>query len=62
MTIKTRIDHRSITNDRFEIKTGDGEILATVVAKSAKVELEVSTAPSLHIEKPNGFRSDNGGK
>lgn len=58
MGIVTRLDGRSIKNSYFHIKDASGYILATVIAKGAKTELEVRTAPSLHIEKANGFRSD----
>lgn len=57
MSIVTRLDGRSIKNSYFHIKDESGYILATVVAKGAKTELEVRTAPHLHIEKPNGFKS-----
>ncbi len=58
MSIVTRLDGRSIKNSYFHIVNEEGFILATVIAKGSKTELEVRTAPSLHIEKANGFRSD----
>ena len=58
MGVITRLDGRSIKNSYFHIKDESGYILATVQARGSKAELEVRTAPNLHIEKANGFRSN----
>lgn len=60
MSLKTRLDSRSMTNDRFEIKDEEGNIIAEVVlAGPASANLEISTAAGLHIAKPNGWNSLN---
>tara|TARA_R110000737_G_scaffold37736_2_gene57579 strand:- start:23916 stop:24068 length:153 start_codon:yes stop_codon:yes gene_type:complete len=49
-----------MTNDRFEIKDEEGNIIAEVVlAGPASANLEISTAAGLHIAKPNGWNSLN---
>ena len=58
MAIKTRLDRRSEGNNKLAIvDSNTGEVIATVEAVSSKVELEIKTIASLHIEKPNGFSS-----
>lgn len=58
MALKTRLDKRSEGNNKFAIVNSDtGEVIAMVEAVSNKVELEVSTVPGTHVEKPNGFSS-----
>ncbi|UOT58033.1 hypothetical protein PP651_gp46 [Aeromonas phage ZPAH14] len=58
MSLKTRLDARSEGNNRFAIiDSATGEIVAMVTAVSSKVEVEIDTAPGLHIEKPSGFSS-----
>lgn len=58
MSLKTRLDQRSEGNNRFLIvDSATGEVVARISAVSSKVEVEIETAPGLHIEKPNGFSS-----
>ncbi|CAC9972281.1 hypothetical protein QNH08_gp54 [Aeromonas phage pAh6.2TG] len=58
MSLKTRLDQRSEGNNRFLIVDSvTGEVVARISAVSSKVEVEIETAPGLHIEKPNGFSS-----
>lgn len=58
MALLTRLDQRSEGNSRlFLVDSKSGEIIATIAAVSSKVEIEISTLPGLHIEKPNGFSS-----
>lgn len=58
MSLKTRLDQRSGGNNRFLIvDSATGEVVARISAVSSKVEVEIETAPGLHIEKPNGFSS-----
>jgi hypothetical protein len=58
MSLKTRLDARSLTNDRFQIKDINGNVIAEVVlAGSSSATLEIETAPGLHIVKPNGWSS-----
>lgn len=58
MALKTRLDQRSEGNNRLAIvDSATGNIIATISAVSSKVEIEIDTAPGLHIEKPNGFSS-----
>lgn len=56
--IITRIDGRAVKNSYFHIVDESGYIVATIATKGSRTELEVRTAPNLHIEKPNGWRSD----
>lgn len=58
MSLKTRLDQRSEGNNRFLIVDSvTGMVVARISAVSSKVEVEIETAPGLHIEKPNGFSS-----
>jgi len=58
MALKTRLDKRSESNKKLAIMdSATGEIIAMIEATSNKVELEISTVPGTHIEKPNGFTS-----
>ena len=57
MSIVTRIDGRSMDNNHVHIVDKEGFILATIVARGGKTELEVRTSPHFHIEKANGFSS-----
>jgi hypothetical protein len=58
MALKTRIDRRASDNNRFAIVDSEtGEMIAMVTACSNNVELEISTKPGTHVEKPNGFVS-----
>tara|TARA_R110000850_G_scaffold43494_5_gene110975 strand:- start:3652 stop:3834 length:183 start_codon:yes stop_codon:yes gene_type:complete len=58
VSLKTRLDSRSIANDRFEIKDEEGNMIAEVVlAGPASANLEISTAAGLHIAKPSGWIS-----
>ena len=58
MSLKTRLDSRSLTNDRFMIKDSEGNVIAEVVLKgSSSANLEITTKPGLHILKPNGWSS-----
>lgn len=58
MSITTRLDGRSVKNSYFHLVDKGGFILATVAAKKGQTELEIRTAPHLHIEKANGYRSN----
>ena len=57
MGLKTRLDKNSEGNDRLNIVNEQGELVAIISAVSSKVEIEITTAPGLHIEKPNGYSS-----
>ena len=57
MGLKTRLDKNSDGNDRLNIVNEQGELVAIISAVSSKVEIEIVTAPGLHIEKPNGYSS-----
>ena len=57
MGLKTRLDKSSEGNDRLNIVNEQGELIAIISAVSSKVEIEIATAPGLHIEKPNGYSS-----
>ena len=57
MGLKTRLDKNSDGNDRLNIVNEQGELVAIISAVSSKVEIEITTAPGLHIEKPNGYSS-----
>ena len=58
MSIKTRLDSRSTTNDRFEIRDKEGNVIAEVIHMGpASANLEVSTVEGLHIAKPSGWNS-----
>ena len=58
MAIKTRLDKRSEGNQELVIVDSESnEIIAKISAVSNKVELEITTIESLHIEKPNGYSS-----
>lgn len=58
MSLKTRLDPRSLTNDRFQIKDLEGNIIAEVVlVGSSSATLEILTKAGLHIQKPNGWSS-----
>lgn len=58
MSLKTRLDSRSLTNDRFLIKDLKGNVVAEVVlAGPASANLEIDTQAGLHIVKPNGWSS-----
>lgn len=58
--ISTRLDFRSADNDRLTIVDKDGKVIAEVIATSSKCALKISTIEGLHIEKPNGYRSERG--
>jgi hypothetical protein len=58
MSLITRLDGRSLTNDRFIIKDLKGNAIAEVVLKgSSSATFEISTMDGLHILKPNGWSS-----
>ena len=58
MGLKTRLDGRSKDNRSFQVKNEKGEVIAAVeLLDSGGATLEVSTAPGLHISKPNGWSS-----
>lgn len=58
MSLKTRLDGRSLTNDRFIIKNIEGKVIAEVVITgNSSANLEISTEAGLHIVKPNGWSS-----
>lgn len=56
--LNTRLDFRSKDNDRLTIVNDKGEILAEIISTSPNCALKISTQEGLHIEKPNGFRSN----
>lgn len=58
MSLKTRLDGRSLDNNRLQIKNDKGEVLAEIVIlDSASSTLGITTSEGLHIEKPNGWTS-----
>ena len=57
MGLKTRLDKNTDGNNRLNIVNEQGELVAIISAVSSKVEIEITTAPGLHIEKPNGYSS-----
>mgnify|MGYP003599136096 CR=1 FL=1 len=57
MALRTRLDSRSDGNNRLAIVDADGAVIAIIKAVSDKVEVDITTATGLHIEKPNGFSS-----
>ena len=58
MSLKTRLDGRSNTNNSFKIKDNEGNEIAEIKLLDASgITVEVTTAQDLHIEKPNGWRS-----
>ena len=58
MSLKTRLDGRSLENASFEIKNSSGEVLAKIsVAEPTTSTLEIETPEGCYIEKPNGWRS-----
>ena len=57
MGLKTRLDKNTDGNNRLNIVNEQGELVAIISAVSSKVEIEIATAPGLHIEKPNGYSS-----
>ena len=58
MSLVTRLDGRSLTNDRFMIKDRVGNVIAEVVLTGlSSATLEIITKDGLHILKPNGWSS-----
>jgi hypothetical protein len=58
MSLKTRLDGRSLENASFQIKNEDGELLATIsVADKSPTMLDIDTPKGYYIEKPNGWNS-----
>lgn len=57
--IKTRLDSRSLTNDRVMIKDENGNLVAeiAIVGPTPSTNLVISTADGLHLVKPNGWSS-----
>lgn len=59
MSLKTRLDGRSETNNSFAIRDRQGHTMAEVKIVGGKgVTLEVRTVEGMYIEKPNGWRSE----
>ena len=63
MSLKTRLDGRSEENASFMVKDSQGNVLAEVklIDKSGST-FEISTRSDLHIEKPNGWVSNENRK
>ena len=59
--IKTRLDSRSDTNDRFTVvnsKTGEVVAEIAIAGPTPSTNLVINTADGLHIEKPSGWSSE----
>lgn len=58
MSLKTRIDGRSLDNKEFTIHDKDGKELATIAIQSDQsATLSVTTTDGAFITKPNGWSS-----
>lgn len=55
--ISTRLCKKASGNNLFHIKDSSGNTIATIETMSDRVELQVSTLPEYHLEKPNGYSS-----
>lgn len=56
MPLLTRLNKNDEGNNRASIvDTETGEIIATIRTISPKAEVEITTLPGVHVEKPNGF-------
>ncbi len=58
MSLKTRLDGRTVDNNSIEIKDSQGEVLAEITLLDCSGStLEISTKEGLYIEKANGWNS-----
>jgi len=58
MSLKTRLDGRTIANSSIEVKDGQGKVLVTIkLLDNSGSTLEISTVEDLYIEKPSGWNS-----
>ena len=58
MSLKTRIDGRSVNNKEFTINSKEGKILATIAIQGEQsATLEVTTEDEAYLSKPNGWSS-----
>jgi hypothetical protein len=58
MSLKTRLDGRTIENSSIQIKNEEGDVMAEVkLLDSSGSTLEITTKKGLYIEKPNGWNS-----
>lgn len=55
--ISTRLCKKASGNNLFHIKDSSGKVIATIETVTDRVELQVSTLPEYHLEKPNGYSS-----
>mgnify|MGYP003533683370 FL=1 len=55
--LNTRLCKKASGNNLFHIVDASGNIIATVETVSDRVELQVTTLPEYHLEKPNGYSS-----
>lgn len=61
MSLKTRIDSKSKSNNLFLLKDSLGNTIAEVRATGeVSSTLEVATLKGYYIEKPNGWNSNKG--
>ena len=59
MSLKTRLDGRTEGNSSFKIVDHDGVELAEIVGLDNSINLRITTAEGLMIQKPNGWKSCN---
>jgi len=59
LSLRTRLDPRSLDNNRIYIKDSSGNTIAVVrVHGKRSTTLEVLTEIGFHLEKENGWSSD----